>query len=106
MEPRRRKSVPTRNQRRRTLKAGLMMKMHRSDEAAVERTFRCCKCGMSSAGVPYSFGGQLACESCVRDNYPGASEDEIAEELRCRGNDAFRLIANEDKRRRKAVTPS
>jgi hypothetical protein len=61
---------------------------------------------MSSAGVPYSFGGQLACEACVRDNYPGASEDEIAEELRCRGNDAFRLIANEDKRRRKAVTPS
>lgn len=44
------------------------------------------------------------CESCVRDYYRGSTE--IAEELRCRAFDAFRLIAREDKRRRKSKTLS
>lgn len=66
-----------------------------------ESTFYCHQCGVSFSGTPFSFGGGLACESCVRAYYSRVGENEIREELRCRAYDASRQITKQNKRSRR-----
>lgn len=78
--------------------------MPNNNQELAGRTFLCYRCRKSGSGIPYSFAGCLACECCVRAYYRESKE--IAEELRFRAFDALRLIAREDKRRRKGKTLS
>ncbi|HWY56904.1 MAG TPA: hypothetical protein VNZ03_20730 [Terriglobales bacterium] len=76
------------------------------DIHTADSTFDCIECRKPISSKPYSFGGgALACESCVRAYYKGYPETSIAEELRCRGNDALRIIKQLSKRYRKPVAP-
>lgn len=59
--------------------------------------FYCIECRQPTSGIPYSFGGGFACEACVRAYYRNRSPAEIAEELRCRGCQALRLIRKHQK---------
>jgi len=61
--------------------------------------FDCNQCGQATVGAPYSFAGNLACESCVRAFYRKSSE--IDEELHCRRNEAEGFISRELKHYRK-----
>ena len=58
--------------------------------------FCCTLCHKPCSGTPYSFGGAFTCESCVHAYYihPDSqlSAADIAEELRCSGRQASRLI--------------
>lgn len=76
------------------------------DIHGADSRFDCVECHKLISGKPYSFGGgALACESCIRAYYKGYPETSIAEELLCRGNDAWQIIKQVRKRYRKSVAP-
>lgn len=52
----------------------------------------CCSCLLPITGTPFSYGGGLACEACIRrqlTNYPTA---ELAEELLARFRSACKIL--------------
>ena len=71
---------------------------------STEPRFHCTLCRKPILGTPHEFGGDgLACESCIRAHYNGYPESSIAEELRCRGYGALRIIKQQHSRRRKST---
>jgi hypothetical protein len=73
-------------------------------DQATEPIFHCVECRKPILGTPHEFGGNgLACESCIRAYYNGYPESSIAEELRCRGYAALRIIKQQHSRRRKST---